>query len=489
MAGKSRWVAIGTPFRVADIYGDTVDLQAWLDSGYCVLLDYFTLACTPCWNYHVGGVYERLYEYYGPSGTNQLRVAMIALEPTFMTPSVMGVNSSHDWTLGGTVPYPIICNYNCLTTCEELFSNSVPYVVFISPTGYYCRVSLGLNYAANQNLISSLVSLAPSIGIETVPIVSIQGLSRVPRGCYEVYKAHVDCVGNPHGYVWNMEGASFTYAVTEQVCIMWNHVGEYTMTLDVLNSAGSGSDTLVVEVFDWEWGDTLSYVSAEAEGSMGIDGLTTWGVRFPASAMQDRRQLNNVEIYMDSLSLGRLTMRVYQGGETSPETLLYRKIITDAEAGWNTINCGGCVRLDTSKCLWITFTSLVSSPMAIAPYVGDPNSCLLNIGDMWMPLYEYDPGNTDYEKSWMIRANTSQYGTAEVVQLVDAYMCIHPNPTTGIVKVDAEGVGRIRVMDMRGKELFDVEGNIVDLSSFPSGQYVLYIQTLHGENVSIVRKL
>ena len=488
MAGKSRWVAIGTPFSVADIYGDTVDLRAWLDSGYCVLLDYFTLACTPCWNYHVDGVYERLYEYYGPSGTNQLRVAMIALEPPFAVPSVMGVNSSHDWTLGGTVPYPIICNQNCLTTCEELYSNSVPYVVFVSPTGYYCKVSLGFNHAENQTLVSSLISLAPSIGIETVPIVTIHGLSRVPKGCYNPYTALVDCVGEPSGYVWNLEGASFTYAVTEKVNVVWNSVGEYTVTLNVLNAAGNGSDTLVVNVFEWDWGDTLSYVLDEVEGCMGIDNVGTWGVRFPASAMCDRRQLDRVEVYMDTMSLGRLTMKVYQGGEAAPESLIYRKVTTISEAGWNSIDCGGGVCLDTSKCLWITFSSMASSPMAVVPYVGDSNSCMINVGEVWMPLYEYDPGNYDFEKSWMIRAVTSQYGTEDVEQPVEGKVNVYPNPTTSVVNVDAEGVKRIVVTDMKGNVLFDIEETVVDLGMLPSGSYVLHIQTLQGEIVRRVTK-
>ncbi|MBO4599970.1 MAG: PKD domain-containing protein, partial [Bacteroidales bacterium] len=274
-------------------------------------------------------------------------------------------------------------------------------------------MSLGFNHAENQTLVSSLISLAPSIGIETVPIVTIHGLSRVPKGCYNPYTALVDCVGEPSGYVWNLEGASFTYAVTEKVNVVWNSVGEYTVTLNVLNAAGNGSDTLVVNVFEWDWGDTLSYVLDEVEGCMGIDNVGTWGVRFPASAMCDRRQLDRVEVYMDTMSLGRLTMKVYQGGEAAPESLIYRKVTTISEAGWNSIDCGGGVCLDTSKCLWITFSSMASSPMAVVPYVGDSNSCMINVGEVWMPLYEYDPGNYDFEKSWMIRAVTSQYGTED----------------------------------------------------------------------------
>ena len=221
---------------------------------------------------------------------------------------------------------------------------------------------------------------------------------------------------------------------------------------------------------------------------MGIDNVGTWGVRFPASAMCDRRQLDRVEVYMDTMSLGRLTMKVYQGGEAAPESLIYQKVTTISEAGWYSIDCGGGVCLDTSKCLWITFSSMASSPMAVVPYVGDSNSCMINVGEVWMPLYEYDPGNYDFEKSWMIRAVTSQYGTEDVEQPVEGKVNVYPNPTTSVVNVDAEGVKRIVVTDRKGNVLFDIEETVVDLGMLPSGSYVLHIQTLQGEIVRRVTK-
>lgn len=58
-----------------------------------------------------------------------------------------------------------------------------------------------------------------------------------------------------------------------------------------------------------------------------------------------------------------------------------------------------------------------------------------------------------------------------------------------MVNVDAEGVRRIVVTDMKGNVLFNKEETVVDLGLLPSGSYVLHIQTVQGEIVRRVTKL
>ena len=493
-AYEGRWVHIGTPFRVPDIYGDTVDLQAWLDSGYCVLFDYFTLLCRPCWKYHEKGVLARLYDYFGPNGTNQLRVASIALEnPSYASTMAEG-NTVHDWTLGGTVPYPLICNNSCLEACRELYQGAVPYFVFVGQYGYYRKIALCLNSDAdNRTNIAHLIDIAQTVGTETVPVVSINGHNRVAKGCPSVFSSEVDCVGSPYGYVWNIENGSFTYAVSEDVNVSWSEVGDYRVTLQASNMAGTGYDTMMVHVFEWEWGDTLSYVADRVDTGATLDGMKHWGVVFPPQALTDKNCLREVEFYTDTAFRNTITLNVYQGGEYAPESLIFRKKITACDAGWNRVDCGA-LEVDGMRNLWVTFSTMYDFAPSVEAYAGDPNSCRVSAdGNVWFPLYEYDPGNPAYDKSWMIRAvMANQVG----VEPLDATRpTVYPNPTTGRLTVKADGVESVSVMDLDGKILYSTHDSSMDIGFLPDKVYMLiincgdtaYMQKVHKVTIDCSR--
>ncbi|MBO7490185.1 MAG: choice-of-anchor J domain-containing protein [Bacteroidales bacterium] len=68
---KAKWAQIGSPFTTYD-FRDTqhqypIQLQKWLDSGYCVVIDYSCTWCGPCWNLHQAGILDGFFYRFGPN--------------------------------------------------------------------------------------------------------------------------------------------------------------------------------------------------------------------------------------------------------------------------------------------------------------------------------------------------------------------------------------------------------------------------------------
>jgi hypothetical protein len=60
--------SIAPDFTTTDVNGNTHNLYDYLNQGYTVVLDISATWCGPCWNYHVGGSLEDLWENHGPAG-------------------------------------------------------------------------------------------------------------------------------------------------------------------------------------------------------------------------------------------------------------------------------------------------------------------------------------------------------------------------------------------------------------------------------------
>jgi hypothetical protein len=94
-------------WTATDINGTTHVLQDYLDQGKTVLVDVSAYWCIPCWAWHRSGINERIFEEFGPGGTDDVMVFFVdgdAASSIYLLQG--GAGSVGDWTLG--TDYPII---------------------------------------------------------------------------------------------------------------------------------------------------------------------------------------------------------------------------------------------------------------------------------------------------------------------------------------------------------------------------------------------
>ena len=73
--------------------------------------------------------------------------------------------------------------------------------------------------------------------------------------------------------------------------------------------------------------------------------------------------------------------------------------------------------------------------------------------------------------------------TLGVAEIDDDGMAVYPNPTTGVVFVNAEGIKNIVVVNSLGQIVCETIENRIDLSQFGNGLFMLRIETENGINV------
>ncbi len=58
---------------------------------------------------------------------------------------------------------------------------------------------------------------------------------------------------------------------------------------------------------------------------------------------------------------------------------------------------------------------------------------------------------------------------------------IFPNPSDGIFHINAENVNHSEIYDIMGKKIIRISGNIIDLTNYPSGIYLIDILFNNGK--------
>jgi thiol-disulfide isomerase/thioredoxin len=95
-------------FTLTDINGNTFHLYEYLDQGKTVYIDFFAAHCPTCWTYHNQGHIENLYTQYGPDGSVNQAVVVVAIEhdPNNGLNELTGVSGSTqgNWLEGTTHP-------------------------------------------------------------------------------------------------------------------------------------------------------------------------------------------------------------------------------------------------------------------------------------------------------------------------------------------------------------------------------------------------
>ena len=54
---------------------------------------------------------------------------------------------------------------------------------------------------------------------------------------------------------------------------------------------------------------------------------------------------------------------------------------------------------------------------------------------------------------------------------------VYPNPTTGIIRIEADGIEKIEIIDLHGKQIYGGNENEINLSLEPDGIYIIKVIT------------
>ena len=73
--------------------------------------------------------------------------------------------------------------------------------------------------------------------------------------------------------------------------------------------------------------------------------------------------------------------------------------------------------------------------------------------------------------------------TTDGIDEIDSNVSVYPNPTNGIVNINAEGLKNIVVMNALGQVVSETVENQIDLSQFGTGLFMLRIATEQGSSV------
>lgn len=413
------WTAIsqdvtGTNFLNSS---ETISTAAIRAEGKAMVIDFSATWCSWCWVMHQAGILEAIHDQLG----SQVEVIWVEADPSTTNPAeITGSGSTQgDWTNGGTVPYPIINDHNFANIIGGTSAISgYPTVVFVSPSGYWCDVygtDWGFGpYSATDAVaaVSALLTSYPQPN--TPPTVSISGFANVLNGSTATFTANIMSVDPVSSIEWDfVDGTPATATSTlsnPTATTTWNTTGPRTITCTVTNTTGSTTASFDVNVFEWNWGDEISYCGTGAfQSSIGFGGTgeIQWGIKIPSEHLTGRNFLTNVGAYI--YNPGTYEVIVYQGA--TPTTTIYQATYNvTVDDQWFDFEVYGGAAINPDQDLWVTFhTNGVSYPAAYTPFVGDPNGSYLLYNGTWTPVYEV---SASLQATWMITATTSSEAPA-----------------------------------------------------------------------------
>lgn len=491
VAGKANsmptWAQIGPAFTATDINGNTVSLQALLDQGEFVVVDYSATWCPPCWSMHNAGVLET---FHAMEGVTAIFVEMDA-STTHEDLLGTGSNTQGNWTVDANnnpVPYSIIeddAAGTCMATCRGLYEGYVPSVFVITPDGYYCSIyatdwgieSFDASYL--QNYMTNLMSQAPRAN--QAPIAQIGGARSVVTGTNATFVANYVSVDQVTGINWTFQNGNPATATGATATCSWSAPGTYTVTLEVTNTTGTTTVTSNVTVFDMDAMNPTYDNGGDIEGNIGTNGgAMYWGMKVPAGVIPAGKYMQSVELYVGSSYSGYYTLNLYQGGDNAPQTRIYsrQQRLTGSDA-YQTVNVSGNVAVDNDKNLWITFyTNGVTYPAFYIPNTAADADWLSTNGSAWDHASDYG-----FDATWLIKGHLADSPNAGINEATNVTLNMYPNPTTGILNIDAEGVKEVSVIDVDGKVVMTENASVIDMTNLNNGVY--FVRVISNEGMSI----
>ena len=479
----------------------TISTEAIANQGKAMLIDFSATWCSWCWVMHQNGILDAVQTQLG----NDVQCIWVEADPSTTDPGELtgSGQTQGDWTTvygtTNTVPYPIINDANFANIIGSENISGYPTVVLVTPSGYWCDMygtDWGFGpYDADEAVAAVQTALTQMPLPNVAPVVSINAPAMALKGTTVPLSINIVSVDQVTDISWTIQGANPATATSESVNATWNTTGTYTISVSVTNTTGTTTVTQDITIFEWNWDNTMSYGqnfpdnTASAGFRFNSGSTSTWAAMYPAQFMNGRQYLKSVSFY--AIGTMNYTLDVYQGGDAAPETKIYSRTVKGQGEGWQTMNCSGAVALDQTKNLWISLTAPHAAGYVMSLYTGgdsyvycgDPNGCWADAGGDWMTMT-----SMGYEVTWAIKTTTGNSPNAGINDINNIEMNVYPNPTTGMVNVEAEGIQSIDVLDMTGRVVMTSSESVIDMSNMANGVYMFRVNTVNGNSIQKVVK-
>jgi len=497
-ANAQTWTPISQHVTGTDfLTGETVSTQEiMVDSGKALLIDYSATWCSWCWVMHQNGVLEAVQESLG----DQVQVIWVEADPSTTNPAeITGTGSTRgDWTNGGTVPYPIINDYNFTNITGGTSSvDGYPTVVFISSTGYWCSVygtDWGFGPYSGSEAVTAITNLianspkpgdlmgikCPAVGKINQPVTFIADYIPIEGATAE----------------WTFQGGNPATATGDTVTSTFDVVGTYNVTLNLTSDAGSYTKNATITIMpyayymdfedetecdNWTYIDadgdgrnwSLGYLRGQGAGHDGSNGLIGSASTYRNSSGQWVALTPDNWFFTDAIELpdnDNLTLTWFEKGQDGTYFAeKYRVYVATAP----TIDAATEIGHYTTTKNW------VKRAIPLGDYKGQT---------VYLGFRHY--GSTDMFYLDIDDIAVSLEAVVGINSVSDITMSVYPNPASDKLSVKAEGLRQVDILDIAGRVVATSTTNTVDLTGISNGSYIVRVVTNEGtaiDRLSIVK--